>query len=117
MADDLRVILKALEFAARKHRDQRRKGAEGTPYINHPIALAHLLGNEAQISDPIVIAAAILHDTLEDTETQVTELMREFGAYIAGIVLEVTDDNRLPQAERKRLQVEQASALSARAKL
>jgi guanosine-3',5'-bis(diphosphate) 3'-pyrophosphohydrolase len=117
MADNLGVILKALEFAARKHRDQRRKGAEGSPYINHPIALAHVLCNEGKITDPLVIAAAILHDTLEDTDTAVAELVREFGAEIAHIVLEVSDDKRLPNAERKRLQIERTPHLSPKAKL
>ena len=99
MAGDLGLILKALEFAARKHRDQRRKGAEGSPYINHPIALAHVLCNEGKITDPLVIAAAILHDTLEDTDTAVAELVREFGAEIAHIVLEVSDNKRLPPTD------------------
>lgn len=117
MESDLGLILKALEFAARKHRDQRRKGAEGMPYINHPIALANLLCNEGQITDPVVIAAAILHDTIEDTDTQATELIREFGEEIAGIVIEVTDDKSLPKAERKHLQVEHAPNLSPKAKL
>ena len=117
MAGDLEVILKALEFAARKHRDQRRKGAEGSPYINHPIALAYVLCNEGKITDPLVIAAAILHDTLEDTDTEVAELVREFGAEIAHIVLEVSDDKRLPKAERKRLQIERTPHLSPKAKL
>lgn len=117
MAGDLGLILKALEFAARKHRDQRRKGAEGSPYINHPIALAYALCNEGKITDPLVIAAAILHDTLEDTDTEVAELVREFGAEIAHIVLEVSDDKRLPNTERKRLQIERAPHLSPKAKL
>ena len=67
MSGDLQLIFKALEFAARKHRDQRRKDANATPYINHPIELARLLTNEAQITDIDVIVAAILHDTVEDT--------------------------------------------------
>jgi GTP diphosphokinase / guanosine-3',5'-bis(diphosphate) 3'-diphosphatase len=117
MAGDLRLIVKALEFAARKHRDQRRKGAEGSPYINHPIALAYVLCNEGKITDPRVIAAAILHDTLEDTDTEVAELVREFGAEITHIVLEVSDDKRLSNAERKRLQIERAPHLSPKAKL
>ncbi len=117
MKSDLGLILKALEFAARKHRDQRRKGVEGSPYINHPIALANLLCNEGGITDPVVIAAAVLHDTLEDTDTQAAELVREFGPEIADVVIEVTDDKRLPKSERKRLQVEQAPSLSPKAKL
>jgi guanosine-3',5'-bis(diphosphate) 3'-pyrophosphohydrolase len=113
---DLALILRALEFAARKHRDQRRKDAEASPYINHPIALANVLCNEGDVTDSITIAAAILHDTLEDTDTTHGELERAFGAGIADIVREVTDDKRLPKEARKRLQIEHAAALSPEAK-
>jgi len=114
---DLALLLKALAFAAHKHRDQRRKDAEASPYINHPIALAQVLTGEGGVADLEVLAAALLHDTLEDTATNGPELEREFGARIAAIVEEVTDDNRLPKAERKRLQVVHASRLSDGAKL
>lgn len=106
-------ILAALAFAAHKHRDQRRKDKAASPCINHPIALA----NEAEIDDERVLIAAILHDTIEDTETTEQEIVREFGQEIAGIVMEVTNDKALPKAERKRLQVEHAATLSRRAKL
>ena len=85
----LGLILKALEFAAHKHRDQRRKDAQASPYINHPIALANVLRNEGGVDDPIVICAALLHDTVEDTETTAEELEREFGGRIRDIVLEI----------------------------
>ncbi len=110
-------IIAAIAFAAYKHRDQRRKDAAASPYINHPIALANVLANEAGINDERVLIAAILHDTIEDTETTEQELVREFGQEIAGIVMEVTDDKALPKAERKRLQVEHAATISRRAKL
>ena len=114
---DLSLILKALEFAALKHRDQRRKDALASPYINHPIALANVLTSEGGVSDPEVLAAALLHDTVEDTETTPAELREVFGDRIAGIVEEVTDDKNLPKAERKRLQVERAAHISREAKL
>jgi guanosine-3',5'-bis(diphosphate) 3'-pyrophosphohydrolase len=117
MQDRLGVILDALQFAAHKHRDQRRKDVHASPYINHPIALANLLVNEADIHDPEVICAALLHDTIEDTETTPQELLREFGKDIRDIVLEVTDDNKLPKAERKRLQIVHAGHSSHKAKL
>jgi guanosine-3',5'-bis(diphosphate) 3'-pyrophosphohydrolase len=117
MNEQLAIIFKALAFAARRHRDQRRKDEQATPYINHPIELAELLIHEAGVLDVNVIAAAILHDTVEDTETTLAELVREFGAEIAGIVGEVTDDKRLPKAERKRLQIERAARCSDAAKL
>jgi guanosine-3',5'-bis(diphosphate) 3'-pyrophosphohydrolase len=114
---DLERILHALEFAAHKHRDQRRKDVHASPYINHPIALANILVNEADVHDPEVICAALLHDTIEDTQTTAAELEAEFGVVIRDLVLEVTDDKLLPKAERKRLQVERAAQASAKAKL
>ena len=115
--DSLALILKALAFSAHKHRDQRRKDPQASPYINHPIGLANVLRNEAGIRDEAAICAALLHDTVEDTETSPEELQREFGKRICRIVLEVTDDKRLPKQDRKRLQIEQAPHLSRRAKL
>ena len=117
MSEDLPLILKALEFASLKHHDQRRKDQNASPYINHPIALASVLCREGGVTDPVVQAAAILHDTLEDTQTTPAELRAEFGEKIAGIVEEVTDDKNLPKAERKRLQIEHAAAISREAKL
>jgi GTP diphosphokinase / guanosine-3',5'-bis(diphosphate) 3'-diphosphatase len=113
----LALILDALAFAAERHRDQRRKGIESSPYINHPIALARMLVLEARIEEPEVIAAALLHDTIEDTETTLEELAARFGERVAGIVAEVTDDTALPKLDRKRLQVEHAAELSREAKL
>jgi guanosine-3',5'-bis(diphosphate) 3'-pyrophosphohydrolase len=117
MKAELARLLKALAFAAHKHRDQRRKDADASPYINHPIALADLLVNEGGVTDVEVLCAALLHDTVEDTDTMPEELVEAFGARVAGIVAEVTDDKRLPKAERKRLQIEHAAGLSPEAKL
>jgi guanosine-3',5'-bis(diphosphate) 3'-pyrophosphohydrolase len=114
---DLALLFRALAFAAHKHRDQRRKDAEASPYINHPIALAEVLAGEGGVADVEVLAAALLHDTIEDTDTTRAELEREFGARIAATVAEVTDDKSLPKADRKRLQIEHAAALSRGAKL
>lgn len=116
-SDGLALILRALAFAAHKHRDQRRKDPQASPYINHPIALANVLRNEGGIDDATVICAALLHDTVEDTETTPEELEREFGPLIREIVLEVTDDTRLTRAERKQLQVLHAPGLTREAKL
>ena len=113
----LGLIFEALQFAAHKHRDQRRKDPDASPYINHPIALANILWVSGGIDDPNVICAALLHDTVEDTETTEAELVERFGPKIASIVMEVTDDKSLEKAERKRLQVEHAPTLSREAKL
>ena len=114
---ELALLLKALAFAAARHRDQRRKDAGASPYINHPIALADVLVNEGRVHDVTVLAAALLHDTLEDTETQPGEIESGFGAGILGVVLEVTDDRNLAKADRKRLQIEHAAHISREAKL
>lgn len=113
----LPTLIHAVAFAARKHRDQRRKDAEASPYINHPIALAHVLAVEAGVADGVVLCAAVLHDTLEDTETTLEELRREFGEEVAGVVLEVTDDKSLDKSTRKRLQIERAGQCSVPARL
>jgi guanosine-3',5'-bis(diphosphate) 3'-pyrophosphohydrolase len=114
---DLALVLRALAFAAYKHRKQRRKGSDASPYINHPIAVANLLVNEGGVHDTTLICAALLHDTIEDTKTTAEELETEFGAEIARIVQELTDDKSLPPATRKRLQVEHGPSLSTGAKL
>lgn len=114
---DFALVLKAAAFAAMKHSGQRRKDADASPYINHPLALAHVLASEGGITDPAVIAGALLHDTVEDTETTFEELEREFGSAVTGIVAEVTDDKTLPKEERKRLQIVKSASKSHGAKL
>lgn len=113
----LGTFIRAIAFAAHKHRDQRRKDPAASPYINHPIALADVLANEGGVTDMEVLCAAVLHDTVEDTETTVDELRAHFGERIASIVDEVTDDKGLPKQERKQLQIEHAPHISAQAKL
>lgn len=113
----MNLLIKATAFAAYKHRNQRRKDADASPYINHPIVLADVLANEGNVEDETVLIAAILHDTIEDTETSKDELAAHFGHEVADVVEEVTDDKSLPKAERKRLQVEHAPHISERAKL
>jgi guanosine-3',5'-bis(diphosphate) 3'-pyrophosphohydrolase len=111
------LLLRAATFAAEKHKSQLRKNSDATPYINHPLAVADLLAREGRIDDATILIAAILHDTIEDTEATPDELERLFGPGVAGIVAEVTDDKSLPKAERKRLQIQHAPLLSRGAKL
>lgn len=111
------VFIKAVAFAAEKHRNQRRKDADASPYINHPIALANVLANEAGVRDVAVLCAAILHDTIEDTETTAVELEEAFGTHITSIVLEVTDDKSLEKHVRKQHQIDHAPHSSPEAKL
>lgn len=109
-------FVRALAFASRKHSQQRRKDADASPYINHPIALVSILAAEAGINDCDTLCAALLHDTIEDTDTSVEELVEAFGGPIASLVQEVTDDKRLTKAERKLRQVEHAAHLSPKAR-
>lgn len=113
----LSLLVSALDFAAWKHRDQRRKDAEASPYINHPIAVARILCVEAGVEDGEILCAALLHDTIEDTQTTRDELAERFGRSVCDIVCEVTDDKARPKAERKQLQIDHAPHLSAKAKL
>ncbi|KAG7271776.1 hypothetical protein CRUP_032679, partial [Coryphaenoides rupestris] len=117
MNSNTSLLLETVNFAAEKHRNQRRKDVEQTPYINHPIGVARILSHEGGIADIEVLQAALLHDTVEDTDTSIAELELTFGPTVARIVQEVTDDKTLPKQERKRLQVEHAPHCSHQAKL
>lgn len=110
-------LLEAIRFAAVRHRNQRRKGEGKVPYINHPIAVARDLAVIGGVTDPHVLAAAVLHDTVEDTGTTFEEIEHLFGCEVRGLVEEVTDDKFLPYRTRKRLQIEHARGLSTGAKL
>lgn len=113
---DNEVLLRAACFAAQRHRQQRRKDVAATPYVNHPLEVALILA-QAGVEDVDVLVAALLHDTIEDTETNAHEITQRFGERVSGFVLEVTDDKRLPKAERKRRQVESAPGKSDGAKM
>lgn len=108
-------LLAALAFAARRHASQRRKGADQTPYVNHVIDVAHRLA-QAGVADRETLLAAVLHDTVEDTGATPDEIAAMFGADVAALVGEVTDDTSLPKDERKRLQVAHAPTMSAAAR-
>ena len=114
---NLARIIDAASFAAYAHREQRRKDAESTPYINHPLALLRILAVEGGVDDGDVLCAAALHDFLEDCCGEGKEWTLEegrglvgerFGERVLAYVEAVTDDKSLPKAERKRLQVEHA---------
>jgi GTP diphosphokinase / guanosine-3',5'-bis(diphosphate) 3'-diphosphatase len=115
--DNTGILLTAIRFSADRHRPQRRKDALKSPYINHPIEVAELLWRVGGVRDVAVILAAILHDTIEDTEATPDEIRSLFGEAVLGIVLECTDDKSLPYMDRKRLQIETAPHKSEKAKL
>ena len=116
MPTHMELVLQAAAFAAEKHRNQRRKDADASPYINHPIQLAYILV-QADVEDPIVLASALLHDTIEDTNTSLEELEIVFGYEIAVIVNECTDNKKLNKLERKQAQIDHAAHISHKAKL
>jgi GTP diphosphokinase / guanosine-3',5'-bis(diphosphate) 3'-diphosphatase len=117
MNESTGLLLKAIHFSAGKHRDQRRKDVAESPYINHPIELAQTLWEIGGVRDEVPLVAAILHDTIEDTQTTPDEIRALFGEEILSVVLEVTDDKSLPKQARKQLQIEHAPRISQAAKL
>lgn len=117
MAAEKAEILKAINFAAKKHRNQRRKDLEQTPYINHPIGVSDIICNEGNVTDTDVIIAGILHDTVEDTDTTLDELEEVFGKKVRDIVDECSDDKSLTKEMRKMKQIEKAPLSSKEAKV
>ena len=116
MKEDIVRVAKAIDFAARAHAPQRRKGEAEEPYVNHLAEVALLVAEATQGADANLVIAAYLHDTIEDQEVKHETLVAEFGRDVADLVREVTDDKSLPKAERKRLQIEHARSASLRAK-
>ena len=114
---DIALILRAASFAAHKHRDQRRMDPEASPYINHPLALACVLAVDGGITDAATLCAALLHDSVENTDTTPAEIEAVFGTEVRSLVEEVTDDEALPKAERKRAQVDHVAYISDKAEL
>ena len=110
-------LLRAARFAAERHAGQFRKGSSQTPYINHPLTVAEILSRIAGVNDPDILAAAILHDTVEDVGVTRDEIADQFGEAVAAYVMEVTDDKSLDKAVRKQTQIDHAPHLSAGAKL
>lgn len=117
MDDATGNLIRVIYFSAFKHRDQRRKDGPLSPYINHPLEVARLLWEVGGVRDDATLTAAILHDTIEDTNTTPEEIQHVFGDEVLGLVLEVTDDKSLPRMRRKRLQIEHAPHISFKAKL
>lgn len=113
----LHIVTSAADFAARSHTGQTRKGEKGEPYVNHVLEVADLVAHATGETDPNLVAAALLHDTLEDTPVTYDELAEKFGDDVAALVAEVTDDKSLPKEERKRAQIEHAAHISDRARM
>jgi len=116
MSNDIVRIARAVDFAARKHVGQRRKGEAAEPYFNHLSEVAWLLTEATDGNDTDLVIAGLLHDTIEDQGVTREEIAAEFGEQVASIVTEVTDNKNLDKAERKRLQVVKAPYKSPQAK-
>lgn len=101
-------VIKAINFIAEKHKDQFRRGT-GLPYIVHPITVMALIDEYKGDSKNIKIlkCAALLHDTLEDTECDFHELEEHFGTMTASIVLELTNNERIIKKLGKKRYIEQ----------
>ena len=117
MLPSIRLISDAADLAARRHNGMARKGRGSEPYINHLAEVASILANVTDGADADLIAAAWLHDTIEDTGTTREELAQKFGERVAALVVEVTDDMSLPKQERRQKQIENAPHKSPGAKL
>lgn len=109
-------LARAFDFAARRHADQRRKGPRAVPYVNHLADVACRLAEATGGRDPDLVIAGVLHDAVEDTDATPAEIAAAFGADVAALVAEVTDDKSLPKDVRKRLQVDRTPHKSARAR-
>jgi GTP diphosphokinase / guanosine-3',5'-bis(diphosphate) 3'-diphosphatase len=112
---DIQLLMKAVDFAARKHQHQRRKGEDKLPYINHPIEVANLISSHG-ITDINVLIPALLHDVIEDTDTSAEEVAEQFSDKISQVVLEVSDNQALCKADRKQAQIDHSPHISLEAK-
>jgi guanosine-3',5'-bis(diphosphate) 3'-pyrophosphohydrolase len=94
------TFLDAIAFAARAHRHQLRKDGQ-TPYFSHPVRVAMIASRVFGVTDPLILTAAVLHDTIEDTTTDADDILERFGPDVARWVAALTKDKRLPNAERE----------------
>lgn len=99
MSDDL--VQRATRFAEKQHEHQFRDDGK-TPYVEHPKAVMQIIRDEFHEDDPEMLAAALLHDTLEDTKTDFDEIADAFGKRVAKLVAVLSDDKRLPADRRER---------------
>jgi (p)ppGpp synthase/HD superfamily hydrolase len=110
-------LLKAVKFAADCHTGQVRKGKQEAPYVNHVLEVASLISEVGGVGDEEILAAAVLHDTVEDTAAEFEDIESLFGERVASIVREVTDDKTLSKKRRRQLQIDHAPHLSEEATL
>ncbi|MBM3198113.1 MAG: bifunctional (p)ppGpp synthetase/guanosine-3',5'-bis(diphosphate) 3'-pyrophosphohydrolase [Chlamydiae bacterium] len=104
-AQEAKKVRQAAVFAAQKHKDQLKKNKEQTPYIVHPLGVAEQIMRIGGSYDADILIAALLHDSIENTDTTYEEIEQKFGSKVAGYVREVTEDQTLPLKVRKKLQI------------
>lgn len=114
--DNMSLLFKAWLFATERHAKQTRKNAAKSPYITHPVEVTQIL-IDAGVTDEETLAAALLHDTIEDTGVTHTQLTDLFGRRVADFVQECTDNKSLSKVDRKKLQIEHAAVISDNAKV
>lgn len=112
----MQTVIEAINFAAKAHENQRRKNAKSTPYINHPIEVMAILSN-ANVTCCNTLAAAVLHDVVEDCGITEQQIRDKFGDEITTIVMECSDDKTDTKVNRKRNQILHAVEISNEAKL
>jgi HD domain len=110
-------VMRAAQFAADRHRSQRRKGASREPYINHLLEVAALLSEATDGQDMDLVIAGLLHDLVEEHGMGADDIASQFGPGVAALVFEVTEDKSLPPADRRRLQIVHAARRSPRARM
>lgn len=113
----LPLVMRAAQFAADRHKAQRRRGAAREPYINHLLEVATLLAASTEGRDPDLVIAGLLHDLIEDQGAGADDIARQFGVGVAALVLEVTSDKSLSEDERNRAHILHAAHKSPRARM
>lgn len=94
------LVFEAAAFAARAHQHQLRKDGK-TPYVSHVFRVCLVVRHVFGFDEPDMLAAALLHDTIEDTATDCDDIVERFGPVVAGWVAALTKDMRLPHEERE----------------
>ncbi len=112
------LVVQAAKFAARAHAGQTRDDNK-TPYIQHPGRVSSRVAIHDEGTD-VMVAAAWLHDTVEDTSVTEADLLRDFGPEVTGLVMELTNPSKgqdLPRSEKKRMDREYLAKVSRQAKI
>ena len=97
---DADIVFEAAAFAARAHKNHLRKDHQ-TPYFSHPVRVCLVVRQLFGFDDRRMLAAALLHDTIEDTTTDYDDLVERFGPVVANWVAALSKDTRMPHDQRE----------------